>query len=117
MTPRALIETYLVDVAQHGRLELIEQLALVDMVDEANRAFGGPPGRAGLVAHALRRPRRTAVAQHGELAVGGVGREARRRQPSMRVTREDFGTDRGVLEDVRLAHLAGRVRPGQVRSQ
>ena len=45
------METYLVEVAQHGRLELIERLALVDMVDEANQAFGGPPGRAGLVAH------------------------------------------------------------------
>lgn len=45
------METYLVDVVQHGRLELIEQIALADMVDEANQAFGGPAGRAGLVAH------------------------------------------------------------------
>lgn len=51
MTSRTLMETYLVDIAQHGRLELIEQLALIDMVDEANQAFGGPPGRDGLVAH------------------------------------------------------------------
>lgn len=50
-TPRQIMETYLIDVAQHGQLELIEEIALPDMVDEANQAFGGPPGRAGLVAH------------------------------------------------------------------
>lgn len=51
LSPTALMQTYLVDVAQHGRLELIEQLAHEDMVDEANQAFGGPAGRAGLAAH------------------------------------------------------------------
>jgi predicted ester cyclase len=51
MSSRGLMESYLADVVQHGRLELIEQIALADMVDEANQAFGGPPGRAGLVAH------------------------------------------------------------------
>lgn len=52
MTPAELMETYLTEVAQNGRLELIEDLALPDMVDEANAAFGGPPGRDGLIAHA-----------------------------------------------------------------
>lgn len=52
MTPESLMRTYLEQVVAHGRLELIEQLANADMVDEANEAFGGPPGRAGLVAHA-----------------------------------------------------------------
>ncbi len=51
LSPRELMETYLRDVVAEGRLELIEALALPDMVDEANAAFGGPPGRAGLVAH------------------------------------------------------------------
>ncbi len=51
MTPEALMRTYLDEVVARGRLELIEALADADMVDEANRAFGGPPGRAGLVAH------------------------------------------------------------------
>lgn len=46
-----LMRTYLVDVVAAGRLELIEELAHPDMVDEANQAFGGPPGRDGLVAH------------------------------------------------------------------
>jgi predicted ester cyclase len=45
------METYLRDVVADGRLDLIEELALPNMVDEANQAFGGPPGRAGLVAH------------------------------------------------------------------
>lgn len=49
--PRALMRTYLEDVVGRGRLELIEQLADPAMVDEANEAFGGPPGRAGLLAH------------------------------------------------------------------
>lgn len=48
-----IIETYLMEVVQHGRLELIDDLALPDMVDEANQAFGGPPGRDGLVAHVV----------------------------------------------------------------
>ncbi len=46
------METYLSEVVAKGRLDLIEQLAQPDMVDEANQAFGGPPGRDGLVAHA-----------------------------------------------------------------
>lgn len=49
--PAQLMETYLSDVVMGGRLELIDQIARHDMVDEANQAFGGPPGRAGLVAH------------------------------------------------------------------
>lgn len=53
MAPAELMETYLLDVVANGRVELIEELALPDMVDEANQAFGGPPGRAGLVAHVL----------------------------------------------------------------
>ena len=51
MSPTELMTTYLFEVVGSGRLELIEQLALPDMVDEANVAFGGPPGRDGLVAH------------------------------------------------------------------
>lgn len=50
-TPAETIITYLTDVVQGGQLDLIEDLAQPDMVDEANQAFGGPPGRAGLVAH------------------------------------------------------------------
>jgi steroid delta-isomerase-like uncharacterized protein len=46
-----LVQRYLDEVVQNGRLELIEELAHADVVDEANTAFGGPPGRAGLVAH------------------------------------------------------------------
>lgn len=52
MKPETLMQTYLDEVVAHGRLELIEELANEDMVDEANLAFNGPPGRAGLVAHA-----------------------------------------------------------------
>ena len=51
MHSEQLMRTYLEDVAVGGRLELIDELAHEDMVDEANRAFGGPMGRAGLVAH------------------------------------------------------------------
>ena len=50
-TPRQIMETYLSDVAVDGRLELLEELANPDMVDEANKAFGGPEGREGLFAH------------------------------------------------------------------
>lgn len=50
-SPRQVMETYLLDVVAGGRLDLIGELAREDMIDEANRAFGGPPGRAGLVAH------------------------------------------------------------------
>ena len=52
-TPAQLMETYLVEVVGNGRLDLIEHLARPDMVDEANQAFGGPPGRDGLVAHVV----------------------------------------------------------------
>lgn len=51
MTPEKLMRTYLEEVVAKGRLPLIEELSMADMVDEANEAFGGPPGRAGLVAH------------------------------------------------------------------
>lgn len=53
MAPAELMETYLLEVVTNGRLELIEQIARPDMVDEANEAFGGPPGRAGLMAHVV----------------------------------------------------------------
>lgn len=53
LPPRQLMETYLLKVVGAGRIELIEELADPDMIDEANRAFGGPPGRAGLVAHVV----------------------------------------------------------------
>lgn len=52
-TPKQLMQTYLDEVCANGRLELIEELARPDMVDEANQAFGGPPGRDGLVAHVV----------------------------------------------------------------
>lgn len=51
LEPRALMRTFLERVVGLGELDLIEQLAHADMVDEANQAFGGPAGRAGLVAH------------------------------------------------------------------
>ena len=51
LDPEELMRRYLEQVVSAGRLELIEDMALPDMVDEANQAFGGPPGRAGLVAH------------------------------------------------------------------
>ena len=50
-TPTELMETYLTEVGLKGRLELIPVLAHEDMLDEANAAFDGPPGRDGLVAH------------------------------------------------------------------
>lgn len=53
MTPKQLMETYLLEVVVNGRLELIDALAQPDMVDEANQAFGGPAGRDGLVAHVV----------------------------------------------------------------
>jgi predicted ester cyclase len=52
MGPERVMRTYLEEVVAKGHLELIEDLTNADMVDEANQAFGGPPGRAGLVAHA-----------------------------------------------------------------
>ena len=51
LTPAELMETYLLEVVANGRLDLIEELANPDMVDEANQAFDGPKGRAGLIAH------------------------------------------------------------------
>ena len=45
--------TYLTEVVENGRLELVDELAWPDMVDEANQAFGGPPGREGLVQHVV----------------------------------------------------------------
>jgi hypothetical protein len=42
LPPAKLMETYLSEVVLGGRLELIEQIAREDMVDEANQAFGGP---------------------------------------------------------------------------
>ena len=48
---KKLMESYLMEVGQNGRLDLIETIAQPDMIDEANRAFGGPVGRYGLVAH------------------------------------------------------------------
>ena len=45
--------TYLLEVVARGRLELLDEIARPDMVDEANQAFGGPPGRDGLVAHVI----------------------------------------------------------------
>ena len=46
-----LMKTYLIEVGQKGRLDLIKTIAQPDMIDEANRAFGGPVGRDGLIAH------------------------------------------------------------------
>ena len=51
MNSKKLMETYLIEVGQNGRLDLIETITQPDMVDEANRAFGGPPGRDGLMPH------------------------------------------------------------------
>jgi len=53
LSPRQVMQTYLTEVAVEGRIELIEQLAQPDMVDEVNQAFGAPPGRDGLVAHVV----------------------------------------------------------------
>lgn len=51
MQSERLMRTYLEEVVAQGRLDLIDSIAHADMVDEANQAFGGPPGRAGLIAH------------------------------------------------------------------
>lgn len=51
MTSELVMRTYLEEVVAFGRLELVEAMAQPNMVDEANLAFGGLPGRAGLVAH------------------------------------------------------------------
>ncbi len=53
LSPEALMRTYLIDVVLHGRLELIDEIARPDMLDEANAYFGGPAGRAGLRAHVV----------------------------------------------------------------
>ena len=50
-TPVEIMITYLKEVGGEGRYDLIDEIAHEDMVDEANQAFGGPPGRAGLVDH------------------------------------------------------------------
>ncbi|MEM7093084.1 MAG: ester cyclase [Actinomycetota bacterium] len=52
-TPAEVLRTYLEEVGAKGRIELIDDLAHDDMVDEANQMFGGPPGKAGLVAHVV----------------------------------------------------------------
>ena len=41
----------MIEVAQNGRIDFIENIAQPNMIDEANRAFGGPVGRDGLIAH------------------------------------------------------------------
>lgn len=46
-----LIQTFLTEVVGNGKLDLIPSIAREDMIDEANRAFDGPPGIDGLVAH------------------------------------------------------------------
>ena len=45
------METYLIEIGQNGRLDLIKDIAQPDMIDEANKAFGGPLGRDGLIVH------------------------------------------------------------------
>ena len=47
------MRSFLEDVVTSGQLDMINELAHPDMVDEANQAFGGPPGRDGLVAHVI----------------------------------------------------------------
>ena len=51
MDSKTLMKTYLMEVGQNGRLDLIKTIAQPDVIDEANRAFGGPVGRDGLIAH------------------------------------------------------------------
>ena len=43
-----IIRIFLTEVAQEGHLETIDKITSIDMVDEANMVFGGPPGREGL---------------------------------------------------------------------
>ncbi len=50
-TPTEIMITYLAEVGGKARYDLIDEIAHEDMIDEANQAFGGPPGRAGLAAH------------------------------------------------------------------
>ena len=46
-----IIRIFLTEVAQAGQVETIDKITSIDMVDEANMVFGGPPGREGLKAH------------------------------------------------------------------
>lgn len=46
-----LMHRFLTDVVAGGKLELLDELSLPDMIDEANELFDGPRGRAGLIAH------------------------------------------------------------------
>lgn len=50
-TPTELMIAYLAEIGGEKRYDLIDEIAHEDMVDEANLAFGGPPGRAGLRDH------------------------------------------------------------------
>ena len=52
-TPQEIMETYLNEVAKNGNLDLIDELAHEDMLDEANQIFGGPKGRDGFKAHVV----------------------------------------------------------------
>ena len=52
-SPVELMHTYLYEVAINERLDLIDEIASIDLVDEANAIFGGPPGREGLKAHVI----------------------------------------------------------------
>ncbi|MDH4389900.1 MAG: hypothetical protein QE285_00585 [Aquabacterium sp.] len=49
MMPEALMRSDLEEVVVQGRLDLIDALSNAGMVDQANQAVCGPPGRAGLV--------------------------------------------------------------------
>lgn len=51
--PAEVLRRYLEEVAIQGRVELIDELAHPDVIDEANQMFGGPAGREGLVAHVV----------------------------------------------------------------
>ena len=62
MDSKTLMETYLMEVGQNDQLYLIKTIAQPDMIDEANRAFGGPVGQDGLIAHV-----KTFRSQIGEL--------------------------------------------------
>ena len=48
---KKIIRIFLTEVAQEGHVETIDKITSIDMVDEANMVFGGPPGREGLKAH------------------------------------------------------------------
>ena len=74
-TAERLAERYLREVCLGGRLDLIGELAHEEMLDEANRAFRGPPGRAGLVAH-VKGFRRAIADLRIEIARIAAGRDA-----------------------------------------